>query len=179
MSSTVDLSVNFCGLRFRNPVIAASCELTGSHTGILKCLETGVGGVVTKTLTTVPYMRQRTIPSRWMLTRVDPKLGFQSMGWAGLSSIVPEDWLKKELPLAKRYCEDAGAYLIVSTASDSPEGWAALSSSVVEVGVKILELGLSCQVTRWSSAGKGTDRTPSSNPELAYAIVEKVNIRIR
>ena len=174
ISLAIDLSVDFCGMRFKNPVLTSSCELAENQRGVLKSLQYGVGGVVTKTITTVPYQRQRTIPSRWMLTRVDSKLGFQSMGWPGLSSLTPEEWINTELPVIQRLCSEAGVQLIVSTASDSPEGWATLCSDMVEAGVKILELNMSCPVTRWSSAGKGTDRTPSSDPEVAYAVVEKV-----
>ena len=170
----VDLSVNFCGLRFKNPVLTASCELAENRRGVRKSLESGVGGVVTKTITTVPYQRQRTTPARWMLTRADPKVSVQSMGWPGLSSLSPEEWLTEELPVVQILCAEAGAQLIVSTASDSPEEWAALSASIVEAGVKMLELNLSCPVTRWSSKGKGTDRTPASDPEVAYSVVEMV-----
>ena len=45
-----DLSVNFTGLRFRNPFLLSSAPPTESDSNIMRAFEAGWGGVVTKTI---------------------------------------------------------------------------------------------------------------------------------
>ena len=47
---SVDLSVNFTGIRFGNPFLLSSAPPTESESNIMRAFEAGWGGVVTKTI---------------------------------------------------------------------------------------------------------------------------------
>ena len=50
MSNNVDLSVNFCGKRFKNPFLLSSSPVSNSAEMTAQAFEAGWGGVVFKTL---------------------------------------------------------------------------------------------------------------------------------
>ena len=60
-----DLSVQFCGVRIKNPILAASAEPTLNAGNMNKCIEAGAGGVIAKTMTDSPAMRELTTRSKW------------------------------------------------------------------------------------------------------------------
>ncbi len=60
-----NLEVNFCGVRIKNPIVASSAEPTVNARNIKKCIDTGAGGVITKTMTDSPAMRELTTRSKW------------------------------------------------------------------------------------------------------------------
>ncbi len=45
-----DLSTSYMGLALRNPIVVASCSLTGTLDGIKKCADAGAGAIVLKSL---------------------------------------------------------------------------------------------------------------------------------
>ena len=51
------LSTNLFGLQFKNPVIAASTDNSRSLTSYEALLRSGVGGVVTKSVTDAPNLK--------------------------------------------------------------------------------------------------------------------------
>ena len=53
-----DLRVNFCGVPFKNPIVVSSIETSDSLDHITKAIESGVGGVVIKTVTDKPKMSE-------------------------------------------------------------------------------------------------------------------------
>ena len=60
-----DLEMNFCGIRFKNPVVASSAEPTLNAGNMMKCIDTGAGGVIAKTMTDSEPMRELTTRSKW------------------------------------------------------------------------------------------------------------------
>ena len=60
-----NLEVNFCGVRIKNPLVAASAEPTLNAKNMKKCIDTGVGGVIAKTMTDSPEMRELTTRAKW------------------------------------------------------------------------------------------------------------------
>ena len=51
-----DLSLDFCGVKFKNPVVIASLETTNSPEVIRECVDAGAGGMIIKTLTDIEDM---------------------------------------------------------------------------------------------------------------------------
>ncbi len=49
-----EMGVEIAGIAFRNPIIAAASPLTGTARGIAKAIDSGVGGVVTHTISLLP-----------------------------------------------------------------------------------------------------------------------------
>ncbi len=59
--SDIDLSVKICGLTFRNPILPGSSDIILDEIGVEKCIDQGIGGIVTKTFTSGP-LRTRARP---------------------------------------------------------------------------------------------------------------------
>ena len=60
-----NLEINFCGVRIKNPLVAASAEPTLNAKNMKKCIDTGAGGVIAKTMTDSPEMRELTTRAKW------------------------------------------------------------------------------------------------------------------
>lgn len=106
--AAVDLSVDVCGVRFPNPVLTAAGPPVRDGAAMLACAEGGAGGLVSKTISrsaaVVPTPNMAEIAHGFLNTEL----------W---SEFPPEQWLERELPLARR----AGLPVIVSlgyTAAD-------------------------------------------------------------
>ena len=52
-----DLSVEFSGVKLKNPIIVASAEPSNSVENIKKCIDFGAGAVITKTIGDIPGMQ--------------------------------------------------------------------------------------------------------------------------
>ena len=59
--SSVDLSVEICGLTFPNPILPGASDIILDERGVEKCIEQGIGGIVTKSFTSGP-LRTRARP---------------------------------------------------------------------------------------------------------------------
>jgi dihydroorotate dehydrogenase subfamily 1 len=96
-----DLTVEICGLRFRNPVLPAAGPPVRDGAAILACAEGGAGGLVAKTISTraaePPTPNMAEIPHGMVNTEL----------W---SELPPEQWLDTEYGIARQ----AGLPLIVS-----------------------------------------------------------------
>lgn len=55
-----DLKVQFCGIDFKNPILAASAEPTLSAHNMRQVIKTGAGGLVAKTVTDSEALRRLT-----------------------------------------------------------------------------------------------------------------------
>lgn len=96
-----DLSVELCGLHFRNPVLPAAGPPGRDGKALLACAAGGVGGLVAKTVSVhaaqLPIPNMAEIPHGFLNTEL----------W---SELPPEQWIEQEYVLAKT----AGLPLIVS-----------------------------------------------------------------
>ena len=103
----VDLVVEFCGLRFRNPVLTAAGPPVRDAERIKRCIEGGAGGIVTKTISV--KAAEPDIPRPHM---AEVKGAFINAElWSELSL---EDWVNRELKIAREATRKAGIPLIVS-----------------------------------------------------------------
>lgn len=113
----IDLSVEMAGVKFKNPVLAAPCDLTCDLRGIQKCIEAGAGGIVMKGLSVQAYSRTRTLPYYISFERFGR--GYQTGQWCspeGFSVDEPETWLKEMGPKAIKLCHDNGVPFIAQLA---------------------------------------------------------------
>jgi dihydroorotate dehydrogenase subfamily 1 len=122
----VDLSVEICGLRFRNPVMPAAGPNVYNGDMLLKAAEGGAGGLVAKTVS----VRPAEIPRPCMVKVKDSMLSADP--W---SDIPLERWVKEEYKKGK----SAGLPLIASIGHRAEE-IRELAPKVVNAGVDALEL---------------------------------------
>src|SRR4030042_4162385 len=97
-----DLRTEFCGVRFKNPILASSAEPTLSAENMKQSIETGAGGIVAKTVTDSDAMRRLTRMSKWRYLDEQhnicqgkvPRL-FTFYGRSGLAEEQPEEWMRE------------------------------------------------------------------------------------
>jgi len=149
----VDLSVEICGMKFKNPILPAAGPTVRDGSTMLKAVEGGAGGLVAKTVSVAPAQ----VPRPCIVKVKDSMLN------AELWSDMPADqWLKVEYKKAKQ----AGVPLIASIGY-KPEEIRELAPKVAAAGADALEL---------STHYLGSDPTPVV--EATKAAKEVVSIPV-
>lgn len=145
-----NMEVNFCGVRLKNPLVAASAEPTLNAANMKKCIDTGVGGVIAKTMTDSPAMRELTTRAKWRflnerheVCRGKVPRGFSLYSRSGLAIEPPEDFLR-EIRETLAYAKDHDAVVIGSIGSVDIDGWVTLARQMEDGGVPLLELNFGC-----------------------------------
>ncbi|MEJ2024286.1 MAG: hypothetical protein P8Y00_04600 [Deltaproteobacteria bacterium] len=118
-----NMEVDFCGVRIKNPVVASSAEPTLNAHNMKKCIDTGAGGVIAKTMTDSPAMRELTTRSKWRflnerheVCRGKVPRAFSLYGRSGLALETPQEFLPQIVETVK-YAEDHDATVIGSIAA--------------------------------------------------------------
>ena len=147
-----DLSVEICGLKFKNPVMPAAGPNVMSGDLLLKAAEGGAGGLVAKTVSEKPAE----VPRPCIAKVKDSMLN------AELWSDVPLDqWIKIEYPKAKK----AGIPLIASIGYRAEE-IRVVAPKVVAAGADAVELSIHylknepSEVAEATKAAKETVKVP-------------------
>lgn len=145
-----NMEVDFCGVRIKNPLVAASAEPTLNARNMKKCIDTGAGGVIAKTMTDSPAMRELTTRAKWRFLNQRHEVchgkiprGFSLYSRSGLAIEPPEDFLT-EIRETLAYAADHDAVVIGSIGSIELEGWVTLARQMEDAGVPLLELNFGC-----------------------------------
>ena len=145
-----DLSVDFCGVKIKNPIVAASAEPTLNAHNMIKCIDAGAGGVIAKTMTDSPAMRELTTRSKWRFLNEKHEVcqgkvprAFSLYGRSGLALEPPEEFLP-EVEKTVKYAAQRGAVVIGSVASTEHEGWVTLAKQMEDTGVPLIECNYGC-----------------------------------
>ncbi len=100
-----DLTVEICGLKFRNPVLPAAGPNVRDGRMLAEAMQGGAGGLLSKTISVdaapVPMPHMAEIKGGFLNTEL----------W---SEMPPERWLLKEYDVARRAADAAGIPLIIS-----------------------------------------------------------------
>ena len=145
-----NLEVDFCGVRLKNPLAAASAEPTLNAKNMKKCIDAGAGAVIAKTMTDSPEMRELTTKAKWRFLNEKhevcqgrvPRM-FSLYSRSGLAIEQPEDFIK-EIRETIRYADKHQAVVIGSVGSIEEQGWVDLSRQMEDAGVPLLELNFGC-----------------------------------
>jgi len=144
------MEVDFCGVRFKNPVVAASAEPTLNAKNMKRCIDTGAGGVITKTMTDSEPMRELTTRSKWRFLNERHEVcggkvprAFTLYGRSGLALEEPETFVR-EVERALEYALQHETVVIGSIASTEIQGWVDLARRMEDTGVPLMELNFGC-----------------------------------
>src|SRR5688500_18110431 len=153
---SVDLSVDFTGIRFANPFLLSSAPPTESESNILRAFEAGWGGVVTKTIGLHPVVNVAGPKTKFL--RANAEAGTLSMnkGRGGalhsswnweLISDKTLDWWAPRIRRIKQAFPDRVliASIMAGSGSDKElDHWRTLARACQEEGADGFELNLSC-----------------------------------
>ena len=182
-----DLRTEFLGVKFKNPVLAASAEPTLSAENMKRVIATGAGGLVAKTVTDSEAMRRLTKMSKWRYLDEQhnvcrgkiPRL-FTFYGRSGLAEEPPEEWMG-ELKEALAAAEKNDCVLIGSVGGTTPENWATLSKMVEDTGIKLIELNFGCphpSEMKGAQTGMLVGQDKNAAAEITRAVVRAVRIPV-
>ena len=137
----VDLSVDFCGIRFPNPFVLSSAPPTTNGEMIMRAFDAGWGGAVTKTIGPEKIPVENVSPRLARLDHHD-KTGVGLLNIELISQYKPEKWLAEIREIKDRYPE----HIVIASimAEVIKEDWQVLTRAVVEAGADAVELNLSC-----------------------------------
>lgn len=127
-----DLSVKFCGVRFKNPIVLASGILGITGDGMAEVVRNGAGGVTSKSLWSKEHIGHK---NPTMLGNED-----WFINAVGLPDAGPEK-AKEELARYRKLCD---APFIANIVGGDMEDYAAIAKIVAGLGVDIIELNISC-----------------------------------
>lgn len=137
----IDLSTEYLGLKLKNPVIAASCGLTGTIDSLLTMEKNGAGAVVLKSIFEEEILLQAEAEAAE--AEKDP------MMYSALSETldyidlhVKEDKLKKYLELISDAKKQLSIPVIASINCISGEDWTHFTRRMEEAGADALELNI-------------------------------------
>jgi dihydropyrimidine dehydrogenase (NAD+) subunit PreA len=160
-----DLSVDFAGMRFRNPFMLASAPPARTAEVIKRAFAAGWGGAVTKTIALEPArdLQPRLHPLRFHNRNV----GMENVEL--ISQLSLDEWLR-ELAAVKAAYPDRPLWASIM---DAPvkDNWRRLAEAVQETGVDALELNVSCP---HGMPSKGMGAFIGQNAELTGEIVSWV-----
>ena len=145
-----NMQVDFCGVKIKNPVVASSAEPTLNAHNMKKCIDTGAGGVIAKTMTDSPAMRELTTRSKWRflnerheVCRGKVPRAFSLYGRSGLALETPEEFLP-QIRETLKYAAEHHATVIGSIASTEISGWVELGKQIEDAGVPLIECNFGC-----------------------------------
>lgn len=146
-----DLSVEFAGIRFRNPLILASSTPAKDAKCIKKAIDAGFGGVVAKTLCgesasfSRKYPRPRFILFGWRDYPGYPKRKTRNFTLFSLEDSSPLNYEEyaKDINYAKKLVGEEGV-VIASIMGSSLEEWERLCDVINGTEADICELNISC-----------------------------------
>jgi len=175
-----DLSVEFAGVKFKNPVLAASAEPTLDLKLMRKIIEAGAGGLVAKSMSSAEGMRKLSNYSSWryLTEKHEPARGkvprlFTFYGRAGATLVPPREWIKV-LKEVKRIADAEGAVLIASGMGPSIEEWVEQAKMVEDIGIEMMELNFGCPHPYSMKLGAKTGMEIGQDIEFSSEIVKAI-----
>lgn len=182
-----DLRVNFCGVPFKNPIVVSSIEASDSLEHIIKAIETGVGGVVIKTVTDKPKMSELTRHSKYAILNdkgeiIQGKIPrfFVFYARSGYSVKPPEEWASI-IREARKHADLKNVRLIGSLGASTLHKWVELARMEEDSGVCMLELNFGCpHPSQMEEVGAGMllGQDPKAAGEITRTVVKAVHIPV-
>ena len=139
MTQKIDLSVEFAGVRFKNPFIIAASPPTDSRVMIARAFEAGWAGVVIKTVSPVGNYSPLVFP---MMAGLQPGSNMAALGNIDLlSDKLADEWMADVAWLKQRFPDHR---VIVSIVGQSQPDWRMLVQQSEQAGADMIEASISC-----------------------------------
>lgn len=166
----LDLSVDFCGIPFRNPFVLSSAPPTTTGEMMGRAFEAGWAGAVTKTLVTdadsiinvTPRLASLSFPG----PTNEPKKIYAFENIELVTDRSFSKWLKEIEELRRKYPEHVVIASIMDDAS-KPDGWQLMAKKCEEAGAHMIELNMSCP---HGMPERGMGAAIGSDPQLAARV---------
>lgn len=137
------LSVEYCGVKFKNPMVIASASPSKNGEYMRRCAESGAGGVISKTFSPEPLAQKYVSPRFTVLHKKSWPNNYSNYSCEFLATYDVKSWMQ-EMAIAKIACEALDCTLVGSISGDSKENWGDLAKRMEGIGLPMLELNFGC-----------------------------------
>jgi len=138
------MAVEFCGVTFQNPIIAASTDMSRTEAGFEALLKSGVGGIITKSVTDAAALQAKSI-ARFDIrdaeqNPVQGKIPSMYTFFSRGGSMVGMDVFRTYGPEQLKRAREEGVVLIGSISASKKSNWIAYAVEMERMGFPMLEL---------------------------------------
>lgn len=174
-----DLSVEYCGVSFKNPVIVASASPTKDAEYMKRCAEAGAGGLISKTFSPEPLVQKYVSPRFTVLHKKGWPHCYSNYSCEFLATYDTEAWFE-EMKQAKKACDEYDCTLVGSISGVSLKNWAELAQRMEDTGVPMIELNFGCPHPRdlGYKSGQVLGNSPEAAAEVTKTVADAVNIPV-
>lgn len=137
------LSVEYCGVEFKNPMVIASASPSKNGEYMRRCAESGAGGVISKTFSPEPLAQKYVSPRFTVLHKRSWPNNYSNYSCEFLATYDVKAWMQ-EMAIAKKACDERGCTLVGSISGDSQASWVDLAKRMEGIGLPMLELNFGC-----------------------------------
>ncbi|HKK60459.1 MAG TPA: dihydroorotate dehydrogenase-like protein [Salinivirga sp.] len=162
-----NLETIYLGLKLKNPIVAASSEMTGSVEDIQKLEKAGAGAVVLKSLFEEEIQMEMEQMQQQMTGK--PYIYPETMDY--MDEPVEEDQVRKYLRLIKEAKSAVNIPIIASINCVSSQKWTYLASEIEKAGADAIELNMFILPTDFS-------RSSVDNEKIYHDVVNHVSSEI-
>lgn len=180
----MNLEVEFCGLTFKNPLVAASTDMSRSPESFTALLDSGVGAVVTKSVTDAAALQAKSIArfdirdewQRPVRGQAPRSYTFFSRGGSMVSMEQFSQYGEKQLQEAR----EKGVVLIGSIAASKKENWVDYAVAMEAMGFPMLELNMGNPHGEAADGKLGflLGQSEALCSEIVGAVLERVRIPV-
>ncbi len=169
-----DLSIDFCGVRFENPVLLSSSPVSNTAEMVARAFEAGWGGVVFKTIgmgdTEIIHPAPRMAGYDYEARKL---IGLQNVEQISdrpfQDNLKDLAWLKRTWPTRP---------IIASIMGFSKEEWRTLAVACEDTGADMLELNFSCPQMAVEGAGMQVGQAFSLLEEYTAIVKDAVKVPV-
>jgi dihydroorotate dehydrogenase (fumarate) len=166
----IDLSTNYMGLPLKNPLVVASCCLTGTLDGVRQCAEAGAGAVVLRSLFEEQIRGDISSLSRHAENYSGYGEAFQYLQSYG-TAFGPAYYLR----LVKEAKQAVTIPIIASLNCVSADSWAGYAHQLQEAGADAIELNVSILAT---DSSRPCDQIVADYLNILHEVKHQVNIPV-
>ncbi len=172
MSVKKDLSIEFAGIKCRNPFFLSSSPVGNNYDMIAKCFEAGWGGVFYKTI------------DLWKENEISPIFGsYGNAGepWIGFKNCehASQNTLEENLEHMRRLKRDYPDHVIfASFMGQTEEDWKLLCSYAEQADADGIEINLSCPHMGRENMGSDVGTNPQLVESFTRAAVSGTNLPV-
>jgi dihydropyrimidine dehydrogenase (NAD+) subunit PreA len=173
----VDLSVEFCGLRFLNPFVLASSPITDTASKVLRAFRAGWGGAILKTMSMTPKRHTQVTPRFGRLVHEGRVIGFTNMEVSSSHSL---DWWTQTVRQIKEEFPDRPLFASILRTEDRTErDWIEATEAFQNAGIDGIELNFSCShAFHKRGGGASIGKDPRATKLIAGWVMSRARVPV-
>jgi dihydroorotate dehydrogenase subfamily 1 len=174
-----NLSVEYCGVKFKNPMVIASASPSKNGEYMRRCAKSGAGGVIAKTYSPEPLAQKYVSPRFTILNKKGWPHCYSNYSCEFLATYSTEEWMK-EMQIAKAACDEYNCTLVGSISGNSRESWAELGRRMEGIGLPMIELNFGCPHPKdiGYKSGQELGNSPDAAAEVTKIVCDAVKIPV-